>query len=294
MSDVEAVLAELCPSTQVAGLRIGPESYSNRLWLAETDEGDLLIRIPGRSTNPEKLRNAIVASRLASEAGVPSPRFRAFAAATKLGHPVVVQEFRPGERASRRSFEPEALGRTLGDWIGRLHSIRGGKFGSILETRDARPWGQVVLDRVEQMLADLPEASLPSSFVSVTAAFSRLAVVQAEPSSLVHRDLYLDNVLIHEERGTCLLDFEHACFQDRFVDFGKLTDLVFERYPRTGEAFFAEYRKHHPPSDGDSARMALSQGLYALTQVHYFNRWKPDLVGFYAARLGEWMRSEMP
>jgi len=78
----------------------------------------------------------------------------------------------------------------------------------------------VVLDRVEHMIANLPAASLPTSFVSVTAALSRLAVVQAETSSLVHRDLYLDNVLIHEGRGACLLDFEHACFQDRFVDFG--------------------------------------------------------------------------
>ncbi len=294
-AEVQRVLEDLCPSTVVLALHPGPASYSNRLWRAETDEGDLLVRVPGRTSDPEVLRGAIVASRLASEAGVPAPRFRAFAPSTSLGLPVMIQEFAPGARVPDGPLEPparEALGRTLGEWVGRLHTIRRAGFGAVIGPGDDRPWGAVVVDRVDAMLSAVPAESLPAGGDEVRSAFARLCgSAQVEGAALTHGDLYLDNILLRDGQPSCLLDFEHAAFQDRFADFGKLRELVFERVPGIEEHFFEAYRSIHPEDAGDEIRMRLSLGLYALTQLHYFNTWQPDLVGFYSDRLGEWLRS---
>lgn len=289
------VLGELCPTTAVARIHPGPPSYSNRLWRAETDEGDLLVRVPGRTTDPEVLRGAMIASRIASDAGIPTSRFRAFAPVTGLGLPVIVQEFCPGERASPDAASPgaiglESLGATLGDWVGRIHAVRRDRCGAVAGPTDERPWGAIAIERVERMLAALPEAELPAAPGRIRAAFARFAEVTAGAASLTHGDLYLDNLLVRDGRLSCLLDFEHAAFQDRFADFGKLSELIFERHPATRQPFLRAYREHHPPAPDDEVRLELALGLYALTYLAYFHRWQPDLVGFYRDRLAGWLR----
>ncbi|QRK07646.1 aminoglycoside phosphotransferase family protein [Archangium violaceum] len=293
-ADIHQVLQALCPSTEVLAIHPGPRSYSNQLWRAETDEGELLVRVPGRTSDPEVLRATLVASRLANEAGVPAPRFRAFAPTTSLGRPVVVQEYAPGTRLADGPLDPtkqETLGRTLGEWVGRLHTIRRAKFGSVLNPSDDRPWGDVVLSRVDAMLSTLPRESLPSDSDQIRSAFARLAeLAPGDGAALTHGDLYLDNILLRDGRPSCLLDFEHASFTDRFADFGKLRELVFERHPEIERPFFDAYSAIHPKHESDEVRMRLGLGLYALSQLHYFHTWQPDLVGFYNNRLGEWLR----
>jgi len=291
-ADIVAVLAEVCPSTVVRHVHPGPQSYANRLWRAETDEGDLLVRVPGRHRDPEIFRAAMVASRIAHEAGVPTSRFRAFAPTTKLGYPIVVQEFGPGERASPDTIDATTLGRALGDWVGRLHSIRRPLFGSVLDTNDERPWGMVAFARVQSLLAALPPDVLPAGRDVIAAAFARYRAIVTDGGSLTHGDLYLDNVLVHDGRPSCLLDFEHASFQDRFADFGKLKELVFEGYPATERPFMDAYRAIHPPTPDDDRRMALSLGVYALQYLHYFHTWQPDLIDFYRNRLDDWLAGE--
>jgi aminoglycoside phosphotransferase (APT) family kinase protein len=294
-AEIQRVLEELCPSTTVLLIHPGPSSYSSRLWRAETDEGDLLVRIPGRTSDPEVLRGALVASRLASEAGVPAPRFRAFAPSTSLSHPVVIQEYAPGARVEGDRLDPateETLGRTLGGWVGRLHAIPRASFGPVIGPGDDRAWGAVVARRVDAMISAVPAESLPAGADEIRSAFARIGEsVEVERAALTHGDLYLDNVLVRDGRPSCLLDFEHAAFQDRFADFGKLRELVFERHPGIEKHFFDAYRAIHPDGEGDEQRMRLSLGLYALTQLYYFHTWQPDLVGFYKNRLGAWLGS---
>ena len=71
---VSRVLMESCGNITVSSLDPGPSGYSSRMWIARTDEGALLIRIP-------------------------TVRFKAFSPDTPLS-PVLVQEYRSGERAS--------------------------------------------------------------------------------------------------------------------------------------------------------------------------------------------------
>jgi aminoglycoside phosphotransferase (APT) family kinase protein len=294
--EVAAVLAEVCPTTEVSSIQPGPLSYSNRLWLAETDEGRLLVRIPGRTKEPEYVRATVTATRMASEAGIPTVRYRAFAPTTRIGLPVVVQEFRPGENAAtalrRGGASLRQLAGRLGEWIGVLHGIRRDTFGTVTGPGGGYSWGEVVAGEVGDILSTVDTQLLPASRAAVESTFRR-AIGQlgpTGPASLVHGDLYLDNMLVDGGAPSALLDFEHAHFYDRFAEFGKLTELLFEWWPGTEEPFLDAYSDRFPPDPSDEPRLWLGKGLYALRQLAYFARWQPDLVGVYRSRLENWMK----
>ncbi|HEV2778228.1 MAG TPA: aminoglycoside phosphotransferase family protein [Actinophytocola sp.] len=295
LDDVRAVLAEVCETTRVYSVAPGPRSYSNRLWLAETDEGRLLVRIPGRTDDAEVVRASVVATRMAAEAGIPTVRFRAFAPRTLLGLPVVVQEFRPGGKASdalrRGEVELGELAATLGDWVGRLHRLRRTRFGAVTDPHGDETWAGTVRTRVGTALAGLGEQALPASRAQIESAFdTALAdLVGAEPASLVHGDLYLDNVLVDRGRAGALLDFEHAHFFDRFAEFGKLNELLFEWWPGSERPFMEAYSQHFPDASVDAPRWRVGVGMYELWQLAYFQRWQPDLVPVYRERLRRWL-----
>ena len=287
---IRSLMGEICPTLRVREIADGPHSYSNRLWRCSTDEGELLVRIPGRTTDSEVMRGTLVASRLASEAGVPAPRFRAFAPVTSVGLPVMVQEFAPGERVNPEAFDAEVLGKTLGTWVATLHGIERPACGTVLGGTEGLGWSAVAGQRIEAMLHALPANALPTSAAALGSRFDALLQsLPARPAALTHGDLYLDNVLTRDGALSCLLDFEHATFRDRFADFGKLQELVFERHPQVQAPFLRADRARHPEQPDDASRLTLSLGLYALTQLHYFNTWQPDLVGFYKERLNDWM-----
>lgn len=292
---VRDLLAVLCPTTVVTSVRDGPRSYSNELWLTHTDEGDLLLRIPKRSADPEYLRGSIVASRMAAEAGVPVSRFRAFAPSTAIGRPAVVQEFQRGERATdlveRDPGAVPGLAAVLGHWVGALHTIRRPQFGRVLESGGSNDWRAVVRVRVTGKLSEIPREALRADATVIREAFDNL--LQATPNvgeaSLVHGDLYFDNLLVRDRRAVCLLDFEHARFYDRFAEFGKLNEFLFERFPDSEQPFMDAYWQHFPPEPDDVVRRALAVGLYELASLAYFGRWQPDLVPTYWDRLQRWL-----
>jgi aminoglycoside phosphotransferase (APT) family kinase protein len=295
---VHRVLLETCKNIRVHSIRPGPSGYSSRLWLAETDEGRLLIRVPVRSRDAEHLRGMIAATRLASEAGVPTVRFRAFSPDTPLG-PILIQEYRPGERASEYlKRHPEQLAEissTVGHWVALLHTIEAKEFGGPLGVPVFRSWKAQVQTRIGEALASVDPNALPDSIERIRAAFENaVADLPGTPSiSLVHADLYFDNVLVHKDSAVCLLDFEHACFGDRFADFGKIRELLFELWPGSQQPFMAAYQQIHPEKPTDKARLRVAIGLYELSQLAYFSRWQPELVPVYRERVGRWLKESV-
>jgi aminoglycoside phosphotransferase (APT) family kinase protein len=222
-------------------------------------------------------------------------RFRAFAATTGLGLPVVVQEFRPGENAAaalrRGGANLAELSARLGTWIGTLHTVRRDTFGAVTEAAGDRDWSQNVWTRMEAALTAVPEDALPPcGRTGVEAAFKQALgdLGPTGPASLVHGDLYLDNVLVDQGAAAALIDFEHAHFYDRFADFGKLGELLFAWWPGSEAPFLEAYREHFPADPGDQARIRVATGSYELAQLAYFSRWQADLVPVYRARLERW------
>ena len=81
-----------------------------------------------------------------------------------------------------------------------------------------------------------------------------------------------------------------SCFADRFADFGKLGELMFELWPGSREPFMAAYHRFHPEAAADGPRLHVATGLYELSQLAYFSRWQPDLVPCYRERVNHWLK----
>ncbi|MEV0809185.1 hypothetical protein [Micromonospora sp. NPDC050200] len=72
---VRSALVEACPGMRVADIRRLDAGYTSRQWVADTDEGPLLVKTPIRDTDPEHLRRLVATTRRAAESGVPVVRF---------------------------------------------------------------------------------------------------------------------------------------------------------------------------------------------------------------------------
>ncbi len=202
--------------------------------------------------------------------------------------PVLIQEFQEGDAASDlwesldRSGR-EALCHGLGDVVGRLHRITGP--GDAVTLREA------VESEVDELLGrSRPELLGDGSALrrATAAALSELDDSASVPA-LTHGDLWLPNVLVRQGRITCLLDFEHAAYQDRFRDFGKLDEHIFDAFPEGRRAFLDAYAAAFPLPDDWEQRVDLAHLLHALSMHVYFLRWTPQWAPQYAQQVNDWL-----
>lgn len=295
-------LAEACPTTRVVSIDNTTQGYTSWQWLARTDEGELLIKFPARDPDPERTRSMIYASRLASEAGVPVIRFRAFVPKSQVTNtPVVIQEYVAGERASDiwPSLDEGRRCQLAGEFgavIGRLHHRAQGWFGNVLGAECHLNPVEFMAAQVHSLLAQVPADVIPAGRAGLADAFDR-CIERLDPTippSLVHGDLWWDNVLLDGVSFHRLLDFEHARFADRFLDFGKLDELVFDAWPKGRAAFVERYEDFLGVPDDTALRIHLAHGYSDLLMYVYFARWTPKWMPGYSKRLDSWMRLPNP
>jgi aminoglycoside phosphotransferase (APT) family kinase protein len=297
---VRSALAEACPGTRIAGIRQLDAGYTSRQWVADTDEGPLLAKTPVRDTDPEHLRRLIATTRRAGEGGVPVVRFRAFVPrSTALRRPLLVQEFQEGTPANEawESMGPAERVRfadDLGQVVGRIHSCSGPWFGDVLGT-EMYPDGRGFLHAlVDSRLAEAPEDLTSVGRSGLSAAIHR-AVDTVPPDgtpSLTHGDLWRQNVILRDGKIACLLDFEHGRYADRFLDFGKLHEHIFDGFPEGRTAFLDAYDEEYALPGDWEARVRLGRAIHALSMCVYFLRWTPKFAPQYLRELEEWLATQ--
>ncbi len=292
---IRHVLERACPGLRVESVRPLDAGYTSKQWIADTDDGRLLVKVPQRDRDPEHLRRLVASTRVAAEHGIPVVRFRALVEHDPaVGGPVLVQEFEEGDAAGDvwESLDEErrkALVRDLGDVVGRVHAIKGSWFGDVQGGGRAPTLRESVDAEVEALLRDADTDALGDGVqAAVAAAVSRLDDSSSTPA-LTHGDLWLPNVLVRDGRITCLLDFEHASYADRFRDFGKLDEHVFDGFPAGRGVFLDSYAAACPLPDDWDRRVDLAHVLHALTMHVYFLRWSPQWAPQYARQVGEWL-----
>ncbi|KOG85203.1 phosphotransferase family protein [Streptomyces varsoviensis] len=273
------------------------KGYTSKQWVAETDGGRLLVKVPQRDRNPEHLRRLVASARVAADHGVPVVEYRHLVPdEPALGGPVLIQEYQEGTAAdevwgSLDDDRRKELVQDLGEVIGRLHTISGPFFGDVLGGGKAVSLGESVEAEVEALLpqADLdligPAATIRSAIADAVAGLEDAANVP----TLTHGDLWLPNILLREGRIACVLDFEHATYAERFRDFGKLDEHVFRGFPAGREVFLASYAAACPLPDDWERRVDLAHLLHALNMHAYFRRWSPQWAPEYAEQAKEWL-----
>lgn len=295
-------LRRACPGIEVKDVRPLHQGYSGQHWVFGTDEGDLLLRTASPD-GPEHLRHLLAATRRAAEAGVPTVRFRSFVPYDDATEgPLLVQEFGPG-RSGTDAF-PELtteqrarVGAELGRLVALLHTERGTAYADVLG-RDAYPTAtDWALSELERCLPIVRDVEIEGSWDEL-AHRVRLRLEANEPGAptLLHRDIYFDNVLVVERPEptvAAILDFERARYGDQFEEFGKLDDVVFGFWPDTREAFLAAYTEVHPIGQGEQHRIHAYIGLYNIVMMaHFFTGTQRQFVPDYVARVATWLEHD--
>ncbi|WP_163507029.1 phosphotransferase family protein [Fodinicola acaciae] len=289
-----------CPGIEVRCVRPVAAGHSGDHWLVDTDDGRLLLKVPRRITDPGHFRHLVAAANRAVEAGLPVPRFRSFVPFDEIvGGPVLVQEYVPGRMATEAwphltPAERHRVSAQIGELVARLHQTKGDALTDVLGDRPYPSIADYAEKILRQALAETTDVSLDvvggwkSVETVVRSAVERIGVV--EPT-LVHLDLYLDNILLAEDGAevAAIIDFEHARFSDQYEEFGKITDLLFDWHPQTREPFLRAYADVHPLDDQAWQRIDAHVGLYNVRMCGYFRRWQPNLVADYQKRIAEWM-----
>ncbi|OLF18464.1 hypothetical protein BU204_05725 [Actinophytocola xanthii] len=270
--------------------------HSSRQWLFDTDEGALMLKVPARDPNPHKLRNLMAATRVAAELDVPVSRYRAFLPDDEAVHgPVLVQEFVPGEQAAAvwsdlDSADRVRVAQTLGRWIGLLHTHRGTDLTDLLGADRYPSIEDFVIVQLDEAVAAIGEVDVDIPLARRRVEQGLAEFGEVEPA-LCHRDVYLDNVLLRQGRPSRLLDFEHARFLDRYAEFGKIRELLFDWFPETEQPFLEAYQDLHPIDELGRHHIHVHIGLYNLVMCGYFTKWAPDLVPTYLDRIRTWLAS---
>ena len=296
-STIWQILERACPGVRIQAVEPLLAGFTSKQWVADTDEGRLLVKVPQRNRDPEHLRRLMTSARVAVEHGIPVVRYRRLVPhEPAVDGPVLIQEFQEGDAAgdvweSLDDGRRAVLCRDLGDVVGRIHSITGAGYGDVLGGGAAATLRESVETELETLLRQSdPEmvGDRDTLHRAITAAFSELDESASVPA-LTHGDLWLPNFLVRDGRITCVLDFEHAKYDDRFRDFGKLDEHIFDGFP-AGRGVFVDAYVAACPVPGDwEQRVDLAHVLHALTMHAYFLRWTPKWAPQYARQAREWL-----
>jgi aminoglycoside phosphotransferase (APT) family kinase protein len=294
---IHEVLERACPEVHVTSLRPFEAGYSSKHWIAETDEGRLLVKVPQRNRDPEHLRGLMAATRVAAEHDIPVVRFRRLLQHDEaVGGPVLIQEYQDGDTVADLwdgldEDQRTAICRELGDLVGRVHAITAPEFGPVLGGGHVATLRESVETELDGLLAQADPAMLGERDALRSAVLDLLHGLDESASvpALMHGDLWLPNVLVRDGRVSCILDFEHAVYADRFRDFGKLDEHVFDKFPQGRGAFLDAYGAAFPLPDDWEARVELSAVLHAVTMHVYFLRWSPQWAPQYARQAADWL-----
>jgi aminoglycoside phosphotransferase (APT) family kinase protein len=291
------VLERACPGVHVESLRSLDAGYTSKQWVADTDTGRLLVKVPRRNRDPEHFRRLVASTRVAAEHDIPVVRYRRLVTHdSAVNGPVLIQEFQEGDPAgdvwkSLDEGQRTVFSQDLGDIVGRVHGIKGSEFGDVLGGGKATTLRESVESEVETLLGQAEADMLGDGAAiraAIAAAVSRLDSSASIPT-LTHGDLWLPNFLVRNGQITCVLDFEHATYADRFRDFGKLDEHIFDAFPAGRGVFLDSYAAACPLPDDWEQRVDLGHMLHSLTMYVYFLRWSPQWAPQYAQQAKEWL-----
>jgi aminoglycoside phosphotransferase (APT) family kinase protein len=251
---------------------------SHECWRLSAPGGELLVKVPLRDPQPERVARHAAMHQAAYAAGVPVARLL-----TAVGHspvldaPLLVLAWLEGTDADAAwprltHAEQATVCQGWGASVAGLHTLRAPTFTG----HQAASWAQVVAARSAQLAAEHTAAGLLPDR-QVTAARHTLEQVAAKITGLVepaftHLALHLRNVLIYQRRFTALLDCEHARWWDPAADLVKLDMWVFDQHPQTRAQFWNGYTAAGGQLPGLPGRLRVCQGMEWLSGLLYWHR----------------------
>ncbi len=241
----------------------------------ETTDGPLFLRINEGKTRDDVVREAEIVSWVAGR-GVPTPEPRRTPAGEPFapwkGELASLFPWVPGRTLARAELTP-GHGAAAGRALARLH-LAGA------DHPDRRS-GRYEPDEIDRRLAQIAALGRPELADAVAALEPELRALAVErnpelPAGIIHGDLFVDNVLFHEDgRLSALLDFEQASWGRLAYDVA-VTVLAFgfgtdDFRPDVTRAFLEAYAAVRRPTRderaGFGAELRFAACRFAVTRI---------------------------
>jgi aminoglycoside phosphotransferase (APT) family kinase protein len=195
-------------------IRVLSGGQVNRVFLVDRA---FVVRIGGREDAFERLRRET--ELLRSLAGkIPVPGVHAFGVQESVVYQI--QQFIPGRKLyavwkELRPDEQDSVAAQLGAHLRVIHGLKAPYFGSAgEETRRCTAWSDYRAEEFSRTLDEIRTLNIRMApgFIEMAKDYfdEHRHVLQDGVPTLVHGDLSLVNILVHEGKITALLDFEYA------------------------------------------------------------------------------------
>lgn len=255
VNDIVNSFYELMPDTRVVEAIPISGSYSHSAWKVVTENAAYALKINVRKPSLNDFERELAAQKLAEQINV--PKILAVSPTPNiLGNPYYIQEWRDGSSAAEAMPEmtPEQkrlFGYEFGQAVGRMHQITFLNYSEdCIGGNPITSWQELCRTRLGILLEKnktvgiLPEAGLSNIEQKCERLLNELPI-DLKPC-FVHRDLYLNNVLINEGRFEAIIDFEGAKIYDSSWDFVKPEVWIFNEYPELRTPFYEGYESISP------------------------------------------------
>jgi aminoglycoside phosphotransferase (APT) family kinase protein len=273
---VAASVRSALPALEIVGRPTLKPCYANDVWFLATSAGTVVAKV---RRFPEEDPVQVLGQERAQTwlAGIdfPTPELLYLEPeAERLGgRQLSVFRFMEGQPADEcfdqlTPTQQRELFRDFGEVVGRLHSFDLPDFAGWVDDsgNPHTTWADVLQHILGEAVDALGEAKpglgIPADLSDhATAVLGPAIDTIPEPTPrLVHRDLHLGNLMVHNGRAIGLLDFEMVREWDPRWDFPKLTESVFTRHQDSASQFALGYGEHvldHP------ADIEMRDWLYA-------------------------------
>jgi aminoglycoside phosphotransferase (APT) family kinase protein len=271
MPTAEAVIDSVrsaLPALQVDGLPTLKPCYANDVWFLATSAGTVVAkvrRIP--EEDPVQILGQERALTWLAEIDFPTPELLYLEPESETlgGRQLSILRFIEGQPADEcfdllTPDEQRDLFRDFGAIVGRLHALDLPAFAGWVDDsgNPHTTWADVLRHMLREAVDELVQAD-PGHGIPVDLTDHATAVLGpaidtiAEPTPrLVHRDLHLGNLMVHNGRANGLLDFEMVREWDPRWDFPKIGEKVFTPFPDSTAQFARGYGEHVPDQQEES------------------------------------------
>jgi aminoglycoside phosphotransferase (APT) family kinase protein len=213
-----------------------------------------------------------------------------------------VQEWIEGETAAsaiQTMNEHEKAQFAFDFWenTAKLHSITSEYFSEdILGEKQYPSWKELYEKRVAAFLEANYAAGILSKIIlkqaehKISSLLSSLSLPILP--SFTHRDIYLHNILVHNNRFQAIIDLEGAKFYDPYFDFVKPEIWIFRDHPGLRNPFHEGYTSIAPLSPETTSRYSLCSGLEYLGSIPYFTTAQPNpaMQHLFIELIQEWLK----
>lgn len=279
------------------------KGYGHKCWKINIDNDYLLFKINIRHASLQEFNNEVFAQKLVGLYGIRVPDI---VITGKLPHNkkcnFYIQRWIDGEDgisavSKMTSHEYNQFFFEIGTIFAKLHGNQGEFFSEdIIGYKKYQTWEKRCRNRLNSSIKVLKNSNIvPHKILNIVETFINTKINNLSDNivpSFLHGDLHLGNIIVNNGKFAGLIDFEGSRYGDKFHDFVKLENWVFDRYKGSRKMFMSGYKNVVDLEVDFEDRLFLYKGIEILYSINYFGIVYPDkkMLNSFIELLYKWIR----